>query len=203
MKKAAYFSRTFLIKGIIIFIATSSIFTGCTQDPNEEPVPSISKNKTQPESFKADAKPDASVAAKNFVAPLSGEQEVPSADTKATGNAVFQLKGEELHYRLIVANIQNVTMAHIHLAPAGENGAVVAWLYPSGPPPQLIPGRTSGILATGVITTADLTGPLGMGVGTLEDLLEAMRTGDAYVNVHTSQFPAGEIRGQIKAAGRK
>ena len=35
------------------------------------------------------------------------------------------------------------------------------------------------------------------GVATLEDVLEKMRTGGAYVNVHTTQFPGGEIRGQI------
>jgi hypothetical protein len=33
---------------------------------------------------------------------------------------------------------------------------------------------------------------------TLADLVEHIVAGNAYVNVHTSQFPAGEIRGQIK-----
>jgi hypothetical protein len=37
----------------------------------------------------------------------------------------------------------------------------------------------------------------------LEDLLEAMRSGNTYVNVHTSQYPGGEIRGQIRPAGPK
>jgi hypothetical protein len=115
---------------------------------------------------------------------------------------VFRLSrnGSELHYRLIVANIQNVTMTHIHLAPPGVNGPVVAWLYPDGPPAELIPGRSSGILATGVITAEDLVGPLAG--ATLADLLEEMRAGNTYVNVHTSQYPAGEIRGQIRPAGR-
>jgi hypothetical protein len=86
-------------------------------------------------------------------------------------------------------------MAHIHLAPAGANGSVVAWLYPSSPPAQLIPGRSNGILAEGVITAANLIGPLAG--GSMEDLLEAMQAGNTYVNVHTVQFPGGEIRGQI------
>ena len=134
----------------------------------------------------------------NFRAHLSGGEEVPPVDTRAQGQAVFQLSrdGSELSYRLIVANIQNVTQAHIHMAPRGENGPVVAWLYPEGPPAELIPGRFNGVLATGTITADDLVGPLA-GAG-LEDLIEAMLAGDLYVNVHTSQFPPGEIRGQIE-----
>jgi hypothetical protein len=137
---------------------------------------------------------------RNFRAPLSGSEEVadPPVETNARGQATFKLSsdGTELHYRLIVANIENVTMAHIHLAPAGANGPVVAWLYPSEPPPQLIPGRTNGILATGVITAGDLVGLLAG--ASLDDLIGELRDGNAYVNVHTSQFPAGEVRGQIR-----
>jgi hypothetical protein len=133
-----------------------------------------------------------------FVAPASGEQEVPANDSHARGQAVFQLdaQGTALRYRLIVANLHDVTMAHIHLAPAGVNGPVVVWLYPDGPPPQLLPGRSSGVLATGTITAADLVGPLaGM---SLTDLVDEMRAGNTYVNVHTSAFPGGEVRGQIR-----
>ena len=135
---------------------------------------------------------------RNFVAHLSGGEEVPPADTKATGQAKFQLSkdGTELSFRVNVANIENVTQAHIHLAPAGENGGVVAWLYPDAPPQQLIPGRTQGTLAKGTITAGDLVGSFA-GQG-LDALVEAMEAGDTYVNVHTSQFPGGEIRGQIR-----
>ena len=135
---------------------------------------------------------------RNFIAPLSGAEEVPPADTKARGLAQFQLSkdGNELSYKLIVANIENVTMAHIHLAPAGANGPVVAWLYPDGPPPELIPGRTNGILATGTITDDDLVGLLAG--KSIDDLVDELRSESAYVNVHTSQFPPGEVRGQIR-----
>lgn len=135
---------------------------------------------------------------KNFVAPLTGEEEVPPVDTQARGLAKFQLAsdGTELRYRLIAANIEDVLMAHIHLAPAGENGEVVAWLYPDAPPPQLIEGRFAGVLATGVVTEDDLVGPLAG--ASIEDLIEAMSSGDTYVNVHTVANPGGEIRGQIR-----
>lgn len=129
---------------------------------------------------------------------LSGREEVPTNDSRATGQAIFHLSddGQELSYKLIVANIQNVTQAHIHLEAAGANGPVVAWLYPSGPPAALIPGRFQGVLAEGVITDAQLVGPLAG--QTLDDLLALMQAGDTYVNVHTSQFPPGEVRGQIR-----
>jgi hypothetical protein len=88
-------------------------------------------------------------------------------------------------------------MAHIHCcAPPGENAGVVVWLYPEAPPPQLIPGRHDGVLATGTITDADLVGIFaGM---TVDDLVDEIVAGNAYVNVHTQQFPAGEIRGQLR-----
>jgi hypothetical protein len=135
---------------------------------------------------------------RNFAAHLSGREEVPPADTKATGQATFQLSrdGTELSFRLNVANIENITQAHIHLAPAGTNGGVVVWLYPDGPPAQLIPGRTQGTLARGTITADDLVGALAGAA--LDDLVDEMKAGNAYVNVHTSQFPGGEIRGQIR-----
>jgi hypothetical protein len=135
---------------------------------------------------------------RNFRTHLSGQQEVPRVFTRAQGQATFQLSrdGTFLRYQVNVANIENVTMAHIHLAPAGTNGPVVVWLYPSAPPPQLIPGRSQGVLAAGVIRADDLIGPLaGLELG---DLVQELAAGRAYVNVHTDQYPAGEIRGQIR-----
>jgi hypothetical protein len=132
---------------------------------------------------------------------LTGDEEVPSNESKTQGMAILKLSedGTELNYKLIVANIENVAQAHIHVAPVGENGPIVAWLYPSAAPAQLISGRSNGVLAEGTITDADLVGPLaGM---TLEDLLDKMRSGNTYVNVHTSQLPGGEIRGQVRMLG--
>ncbi len=147
--------------------------------------------------------------AKNFVAHLSGGEEVPMRDTNAAGQAIFHLNddGAALHYKLIVANIDNVVASHIHIGPPGVNGPVVAFLAGPFPPAG---GRTEGVFAEGTITSANLTGPLaGMD---LSVLIAAMRTGGAYVNVHTNDgvaptntgpgdFPGGEIRGQIRTAG--
>lgn len=135
---------------------------------------------------------------RNFRAHLSGREEVPAAGTRAQGQAVFQLSrdGTALRYQLNVANIQNITQAHIHLAPAGQNGPVVAWLYPAEPPPQLIEGRSQGVLAAGVIRASDLVGALAG--EDLAALVQEMSVRNTYVNVHTNQFPGGEIRGQIR-----
>lgn len=144
-----------------------------------------------------------------FVSPLEGEQEVPARASNATGLAVYTLNkdGTGLDFRLNVANIDNVVMAHIHLAARGVNGPIVAFLYGPVPPGG---GRSNGVLSTGTITGADLIGPLeGQ---PLSSLLEALRSGGAYTNVHTNDgvdptntgpgdFPGGEIRGQISEKG--
>jgi hypothetical protein len=133
----------------------------------------------------------------NFRAHTHGGEEVPAVETRAQGQAIFQLSadGESLSYKLIVANVEDVLMSHIHMAAAGTNGQVVVWLYPSAPPPILIPGRSQGVLAEGVIDASSLVGPLaGMD---LDDLIDAIRSRNAYVNVHTAANPLGEVRGQI------
>jgi hypothetical protein len=132
-----------------------------------------------------------------FSAELNGANEVPPVETMATGEAMFTLSedGMTLHFTLDIANLENITMAHIHLAPVGVNGAVVVWLYPSAPPEQLIPGTFTGTLAEGDITADSLVGSLeGQ---PLSSLIDEINSGNAYVNVHTSQYPAGEIRDQI------
>lgn len=123
-----------------------------------------------------------------------------SAQSIAKGQAIFKVSadGNSVSYTLTVVDLDNVTMAHIHIAPtAGGNGPPAIWLYPSAPPPVLIPGRSQGILATGTFTSANFIGPLaGMQVS---DLIAAIKDGRAYVNVHTSAFPDGEIRGVVNA----
>jgi len=119
-------------------------------------------------------------------------------DTRAQGQAVFTVArdGGSVSYRLITANIENVTMAHFHLAPTpGANGGIVVWLYPAAPPASLIAGRSDGVLATGTFTATSLTGALAG--QPLDALVAALEDGRAYVNVHTSQHPAGEIRGNF------
>lgn len=137
---------------------------------------------------------------------LSGGQEVPANASQGQGQATFRLAddGSSLNYKLIASNIENVVQAHIHLAGTGVNGPVVAFLFGPVAPGG---GRHNGVLATGTITADELIGPL-TGSLDLDALVEAMRTGGAYVNVHTSDgdpatppgpgdLAPGEIRAQI------
>jgi len=129
---------------------------------------------------------------------MHGREETPPRETNATGQLVLRMlpDGSGLRYRLLVANIEDVLQAHIHLAPPGSPGPVVAWLYPSAPPAVLIPGRTDGLLAEGVIQDAQVVGPLaGQGVA---GLIAAITAGNAYANVHNAEFPPGAIRGQLQ-----
>lgn len=133
-----------------------------------------------------------------FTATLSGSDAVPAVTTPAHGTATFVLtkSGKSLSYTLSVSDIENVTMAHIHIGPAGKNGPVAVWLYPSKPPAVTKEGKFSGVLAKGTITAATLSGPLKG--KTVADLVSDIKDGNAYVNVHTKAHPGGEIRGQIK-----
>jgi CHRD domain len=49
------------------------------------------------------------------------------------------------------------------------------------------------------VTPADVIGPNGQGIepGSFAEIVRAMRSGTSYVNIHTTRWPAGEIRGQI------
>lgn len=159
---------------------------------NSENDPSAKVLSTEDSNFSA-----ANHNQRNFRTHLKGENEVPAVETNAQGQATFKLSqdGESIHYKLIVANIENVLMAHIHKGPADDTGGVVVWLYPSSAPPQLIEGRFQGVLAEGTITADDLVGDLAG--ESLEDLLDEIKAGNTYVNVHTIENPGGEVRGQI------
>jgi len=147
-------------------------------------------------------------AARNFGAPLNPGEEVPTpilTETRnPTGNARLRLDGSgtELGYKLIVANIENVTQAHIHCGAPGVAGPIVAFLF--GFVAEGV--SANGILAEATVTAADViprpdSQACPGGVADLAELIAHARAGNAYVNVHTIQNPAGEIRGQIHTSG--
>ena len=135
-----------------------------------------------------------------FNSVLSGAQEVTAGcpgpmcgvDTHTLGFFRIQFRADfsVAHFKLDVIRGVGVTQAHIHCGPAGTNGPVVAFLF--GPSPVL---TVSGNLSHGVLTNADITNDA-CG-STLAALAFAARAGDLYVNVHTVDNPAGEVRGQL------
>lgn len=134
-----------------------------------------------------------------FQAELTGEAETHDVESNASGHAAFEIPpdGHRIHYTVDVEWLCYGTQAHIHLGEEGEDGPVVAWLYPEeGQEPELIEGRFDGTLAEGTLTVDDLVGPL-EGADE-EEIITALLEEGGYVNVHTEEYPTGEIRGQIR-----
>ncbi len=130
-----------------------------------------------------------------FEAKLSGAEEVPAVVTDASGKATFEVRSHmtAIEFKLKVKNgtdILAVAGSHIHCAPAGENGPVVVFLA------GVVPGGLDGNLTIkATVTDANIVNTAcGATIG---ELVESMRTGNTYVNVHSAANPGGEIRGQI------
>jgi hypothetical protein len=144
-------------------------------------------------------------AATGFSATLSGSEEVPPVPTTtATGTATFAVSGDQIVYTVNVVGIENAVFSHIHIAPVGDNGPIRLNLCGTGAP---LPACTSG---TGVLVSATNGTTVGAPPITFDELVSAMQTGNAYVNVHTDDgvgqpntgpgdMISGEIRGQIVA----
>jgi hypothetical protein len=129
----------------------------------------------------------------NFTATLNGANERPNpVTTTATGEGAFTLFDDDsLTFTLRVASIDSVTMAHIHAGDANTAGQIL-FGFPETNPPQDF--TTLATLHTGTIT------PTSAGFSnafTWDSLLTRLANGTVYVNVHTRQNAAGEIRGQI------
>jgi len=118
-----------------------------------------------------------------------GSEVVVPVGSEGEGEAEFTVKRNRIKFKLEWEDLtSNAVAGHIHCAAVGVNGPVGVTLItqPKGPD-----GRLRGSF------TAPDPGN-GCGWTTLGDVLAAMVTGNAYVNVHTVNFPAGEIRGQVE-----
>jgi hypothetical protein len=123
-----------------------------------------------------------------FTGALAASSEVPPTPSAATGSATLDFDGNaSVQYRVEVNGITGVTAAHIHSGASGANGPVRVTLF-EGP----ASGPMNGQLAEGSFDSGDVQGI------SFEALLDELRNGTAYVNVHTTAFPDGEIRGQVR-----
>ena len=136
---------------------------------------------------------------------LSSFNETPVA-LSTPGTASFRLlindRTQEITYRLSYSDLSaDITQSHVHFGSPAQSGGVSFFLCtnlgngPAGT--QACPASPATI--TGTIRAADVIGPAGQGIaaGEFAELVKAIRAGFTYVNIHTTAFPAGEVRAQL------
>ncbi len=140
------------------------------------------------------------LAGQNFHATLDGYSEVPAISTPGKGafRATLSADGASLTYQLEYVGLKApATAAHVHFGKPGTAGGVMFFLC-GGDGKPACPGLGGSV--SGTVVAANILGPAAQGIspGDLAAALAAMRAGAAYVNVHSTMFPAGEIRGEIE-----
>ena len=135
---------------------------------------------------------------------LEGYQENPDVSTAATGSfeANIAKDDQSLTYTVDYSGLEgSVTMSHIHFGKSAVNGGISIWLCgtAASPGPAGTPTCPASGTVTRTVSAADVVGPAGQGIdpGAFAEIVAAIRAGHAYANVHSSKFPAGEIRAQI------
>jgi hypothetical protein len=148
---------------------------------------------------------------KNIREVLTGYQEVPVVSTTASGELRARISndGSSIDYQLSYADLEGaVQQAHIHIGQTGVNGGISVFLctnlgngpagtQPCPPPPATISGTINATDVSPNIAATAAARTQGVDTGEMDELVAAIRAGAAYVNVHSSKWPGGEIRKQI------
>jgi hypothetical protein len=162
-------------------------------------------------SFTALGQQTASSNDRLFFTDLNGLKEVPSAITTGTGRAEVQISsdGMSLRYEVSYSKLSSpVTQSHIHIAQRRVNGGIMVYLCDNtGKAPSGVPACPNSGSVSGTIIASDVNPPndpeptttQGIPPGDLAGVISAIESGVAYVNVHTTIAPSGEIRGQLRA----
>lgn len=130
-------------------------------------------------------------------ATLTGDGESNSPGT-GFGTVVFNSTADTLAVSLSFSGLTSPVAtppgvpgpAHIHFGPPGVSGPI---LFPFLTFPT---GVTSGTFST-TLTAANLMSDPAAGINTFAQAVAAIQAGDTYFNIHTVNFPMGEIRGQL------
>ncbi|GAB1266223.1 CHRD domain-containing protein [Aurantivibrio infirmus] len=135
-----------------------------------------------------------------FFASLSGFQEVPAVLSDGSGFFRARVNRDNtIDFVLKVDNLSGIFAAsHIHFAQKGVNGGVMVTLC-GGPPTAAVPACSD--VVRGTINAENVgAGAASQGIpaGDLEAVIKALRSGNTYINVHTSAFPSGELRGRVR-----
>lgn len=144
---------------------------------------------------------DGARSARSFRAYLVGPEETPSLFT--AGSGIFTAKvardDSQIDFELTYENLSGPpAAAHVHFGQRGVAGGVSFFLCGGGGKPAC-PASNSGTV-TGKVVAADVLGPAAQGIaaGNLAAILQMMRAGYSYANMHTALRPGGEIRGQLR-----
>lgn len=138
---------------------------------------------------------------------LTGYEEDPktvSTPGKGSFHARIDRSEKRIFYRLAYEDLEgSVTQAHIHFGGRHQSGGITVWLCSNLASPPTPAGTQACPLpsgrVSGVIDAADVVGPADQGIapGEFAELVDAVRAGVTYANVHTRKYPAGEIRAQL------
>ena len=132
---------------------------------------------------------------------MTGYQETPGVASGGTGtfSATIDDDSSTITFEETYSGLSAPALvSHVHFGNRFDAGGVSFFLC-GGDKPACPPGTTTPATVTGTVTPANVIGPAGQGIapGEFGKIVAAMRAGEAYANIHTSKFPAGEIRGQI------
>lgn len=144
-------------------------------------------------------------AQESFVALLRGYQETPGNASTGRGrlDLTISADGTQISYTLTYPSVPGgVTQAHLHFGQPAIAGGIFLWMCSNlgnGPVgTQACPDPPATI--SGTWTVADVTAGAksqGINPGEFRQVLRGIRSGMVYANVHSVQYPPGEVRGQI------
>jgi hypothetical protein len=148
---------------------------------------------------------------RDFTARFLGVNETPSVSSDAAASLKVKINGSgntaTIVYTLTFSGLRApVTQAHIHFAQSKVAGGIMVFLCGTAadPGPTGTPTCPQSGTVSRTLTAADVIGPVPQGIaaGEMGRVINAIRDGAAYGNVHSTMFPAGEIRGQLVHAGQ-
>ncbi len=180
--------RPYIVRSVALFV-TLCFLAVCTGDDGPTG-PAGATGAAGADGATGPAGPTGDPGIVNFTADLNEANVVGGTGSTATGTASFSVVGQTLLYSIDVTGHAGTTAVHIHgPAAVGVNGGVIQGLCNSGDAPVCeATTPLTGVLVAGAATRSSIP---------FDSLVVLMGYGNAYVNVHTTAFGGGEIRGQI------